>query len=280
MKKYTIIFTMCICFTVLLSSCNNTYISDETRNDETVLSVGGELNSSNEGKKHVDMFYALDFLFLSWCQQVGYVPSTVDLNQMQENYVVLFGGTEDGNNIAFMDYYGIPDEAYTTYWKNKQTLASGDAKAAETFSEEFKIEMNYDAWFSKETIPADRSEFINPSYKYEDPVSVFIRCSTDKYHTDRYYTINGFLIEYVGEDNFDVFKEKYAGTEEFNILNFIKYFSISQEEFDSIYNSKDYHSLSVPYKSEYIYGSKELQDLYFVRHTITDLTYSSKIISE
>lgn len=269
---------MSICFSLIMTSCENSSSLDNTAANagsdaETLLTpetlLNDEGNNSYEDRvKHIDMFYALDFMFLAWCQKTGYVPSTVDLNQMQGDYVFLFGCTEDGNNIAFMDYYGIPKEAYITYWTRKQELAAGDAKSNAEFNEDFKIEMNFDAWFSDDIIPADQPVFINPSYKYNDPVSVFVRCETDEHHTNRYYTINGFLIEYVGKDKFSEFHDKYAGTEDFNILNFIDYFDISREQFDSIYGSENYHSIAVPYKSEYLYGADELKDLYFVRHPI------------
>ena len=78
------------------------------------------------------------------------------------------------------------------------------------------------------------------------------------------------MIQYVGEDSFNEFKKQYSGTEHFNILNFIKYFDISKEEFDSIYESEDYHSICIPYKSEYLYGTSEMQAIYFEKHPIVE----------
>lgn len=255
----------------ITASCGNSRQADISGDIYTAdMAIGGELFIDEESKKHVDYFYALDYFFLAWCQDSGYVPADVDLNAMQEQYVVLFGGTEDGNNIAFMDYYDIPQSAYKKYWDQRQAEAAKDLSGAEGLASEYKTELAFDAWFSDETIPADQDIFINPAYKYEDPKSVFIRCPDDNIYTNRFYTINGFLIRYVGEDNFAVFKEKYAGTKDFNILNFIDYFNIEKDDFDAVFSSEKYHSCSLPYKSEYLFGSEEQQNLYLKKHPIND----------
>ena len=208
-------------------------------------------------RKHIEYFYSVDYIFLEYCQSLGYFPEDEDLNKLQDEYAVLFGCTEDGNTISFMDYYGIPDSVYIDYWTEK---VPGGADPS------YEMELNFDAWFSDEVIPSDQEAFISPDYPYDDPKSVFIRCADDEIHTDRYYTINGFLIKYVGEEQFDEFRDEFGGTEKFNILNFIDYFGISKEDFDGVFYAEDYHSISLPYKSEYLYGTEEMQELYLTRH--------------
>lgn len=68
--------------------------------------------------------------------------------------------------------------------------------------------------------------------------SVTIRDPKNITHTNHYFTIDYKLIEYVGKDKFEEFKNKFAGTEDFNIVKFVKYFDISKEEFLEIYKEK------------------------------------------
>lgn len=231
--------------------------------------------------KRVFVYSCLDHMYLQWCQAKGYIPENINLNLMEDEYVNLFGRTEDGTNIGLMDYYDIPENTYIEYWEARRQgnaeYYNFDPEKIKEFDRDFQIELSFKAWFSHDPIPADSEVFISPYYKYDDPKSVRIICETDTVHTARYYTINGFLIEYVGEDNFNEFKNKFAGTENFNILNFVDYFDITKEEFDAIFSSDDYHAISAAYKSEYVYGTEEMQKLYFEKHPIANYTEGTLI---
>ncbi len=287
MRKIIILLIVSAICISILTSCSlslgkqNSEVTDLDENTDKISTTETSIIDTDEavdpiyledGAKYVFAFGCLDYLYLGWCQSNGYIPENIDLNSLVNEYVNIFGRTEDANNIALMDYYDIPQNTYISYWNYRRESDAKsnnyDSEAKKQFEQEFKIELAFDDWFSEDVLPADNKTFINPYYKYDDPKSVVIRCADDEIHTSRYYTINGFLVQYVGEDGFNEFKNKYAGTQEFNILNFIKYFDISKEEFDAIYESEDYHSICIPYKSEYLYGTPEMQATYFEKHPI------------
>ncbi len=264
------------------SQIDKNYIPEQSTSDttnETVIDTAvfeSEINTDAVGGpvyyKHVDYFDCVDPGFLYWCQLDGkYLPEGTDTEALLNDYIELFDRTEDFHNSGFMDYYGIPSQAYIEYWTLKEEAYVKNGGDSETFKFRYATELAFDAWFSSTVIPADQPVFINQEiYTYDDPISVFIRCEEDTLHTNRYYTINGFLVEYVGEEKFQEFKDKYAGTQEFNIISFVDYFDITKEEFDSVFESKDYHDWVLPYHSEYIYGNEEMQKLYFERQLVVE----------
>ena len=131
----------------------------------------------------------------------------------------------------------------------------------EEFDRSYEMELKFDAWFNF-GLPADQVVFLNLNYKFNDPKSVIFRDPDDTVHTDRYFTINGFLIEFVGYDKYKVFEEKYANTPNYNILFFVNYFNISKEDFKFIFSGENnYHSITKPYKTEYVYGDDDMQRL-------------------
>lgn len=110
---------------------------------------------------------------------------------------------------------------------------------------------------------------------YDDFIRVFVRkeyrdsyrteeCipSEDCIHTFTYHTITDELMDYVGNDRYLAFREKYYGTEDFNILKFIEEFSITKEEMEQILEESA--DLVDAYKVEYLYGTPEEQELYCV----------------
>lgn len=111
------------------------------------------------------------------------------------------------------------------------------------------------------------SNFLVDDNPAPDSGSITIRPENDTIHTDRYFTIHKSLINLVGEERFDEFKQKYGGTEYFNVLNFINYFNISRESFE-ICMEEQRKTSSYIYNMDYVYGTEEQQKMYFEKHII------------
>ena len=84
------------------------------------------------------------------------------------------------------------------------------------------------------------------------------------------------IIEYKNVKNYSVIDQGYSylslllnNKAEFVLkYNLVFNTALSKEEFDAIYESEDYHSICIPYKSEYLYGTPEMQATYFEKHPI------------
>lgn len=172
----------------------------------------------------------------------------------------MFSPTEDFNVRFCFDYFGIPKEMWWEIF-NKEYIM-------ENYSDEDKLFYDADLWFS-DTYYMEDAFLVEPGVCPEAD-SVYIRPEGDDIHTDRYFTIHPSLINYVGEDKFEEFKNKYAGTEDFNILNFIKYFNISKETFSELTETKapGTGKIYYIYNTEYVYGTEEMQRQYFERQPL------------
>lgn len=164
----------------------------------------------------------------------------------------IFAGSFDFNQRSFCRYFGITQEQY---------------------EEAISILSNYYYY-------GDAGQYIVEKYPvgvfgtYEDFIGTFVReeyrcdykteeCmpSGDCVHTYTYHTISNELIEYVGDIGYATFKEKYYGTEDFNILNFIEYFEIAKSDMETVL-SKSSDELPA-YNINYLYGNDAMQLQYF-----------------
>ena len=124
----------------------------------------------------------------------------------------------------------------------------------------------------------DQSVFLYDKYEFTGNPTAFARDKNDagKY-TNRYYTIDSALIDFVGVKQFSDYYDKYAYTADFNIVSFMDYFEISKEEYMKLYQDLYgqhfqgeegevwiYH---YPYNPDYLFGTKEMQEKYFCRHS-------------
>lgn len=259
MKK-TILISISLLLVTFLLSCGKQselvqtakniteYYSEKEsdKKDNAVSQLGGDTPFCN----HVFGYHSIDAWLFDYANKIN--------PEAEQNFILLFGRTEDCNRRFFMDYYGIPKEDYWNIYDKEFIIDNPNS---------FDINFyNPDIWFSDDY-------FKNPLFVQEGKVaseegSVIIRPEDDTIHTDRYFTICGSLIDFVGEEKFNEFKAKYGGTENFNILNFIKEFNISKEDFKNCTETQLLVTYGV-YNTDYIYGTEEMQKEYFEKHILT-----------
>lgn len=196
---------------------------------------------------HEYYYHTIDGCFISYVDK--HSPG------WSEKFIDMFGRTEDCNIRFFTDYFGIPKE---DFWVIVGSHAS-------EFSVDYEDFFNTDRWYADDY--ATNEYFITDDNPAPDLESIKIRPEGDTSHTDRYFTIHKSLINLVGEERFNEFKEKYGGTEYFNVLNFIDYFKISRESFEICMEDQRKASFYI-YNVDYVYGTVEQQKMYFEKHII------------
>ena len=238
--------------TTALSSANNekSDVLNELTEDlistsKTVENVGGDDPECN----HKYCYHTIDGCFSTYVEE--HAPGWFD------KFVDMFGRTEDCNIGFFTDYFGIPKEDFWTIVGSK----------ASDFGIDYADFYNTDRWYADDY--ATNEYFLADDNPAPDSGSVMIRPEGDTIHTDRYFTIHKSLIDLVGEENFNEFREAYAGTADFNVLNFIDYFDISEESFTECMEEVKKTSLYI-YNVNYVYGTEAEQKMYFEKHIIED----------
>ena len=187
----------------------------------------------------------------------GWLLDYVDESK-EQRFIELFGRTEDYNRRFFMDYYGIPKEDYWKIYDKESILADPDVYNIEYY--------NPDIWFSDDYYK--NPLFVQEGKTAPEENSVIIKPEGDTIHTDRYFTICESLIDFVGEEEFNEFRDKYGGTADFNILKFIEEFGISKEDFKKCTETQLLATYGI-YNTDYVYGTPEMQKEYFEKHIIT-----------
>lgn len=177
-----------------------------------------------------------------------------------EKYSQMFLKTEDFNQRAFFDYFGISSEKY---W---EIYDSGTIENyAGIYGDEFSKVYNPEKWFAADY--ATNRYFLANDDPAPDTGNVFIRPEGDTVHTDRYFTIHPSLISLVGEDKFEEFKGKFGGTADFNVLKFVEYFNIDKASFTECMDKCG--SLYI-YNPDYVFGTAEMQKAYFEKQILND----------
>lgn len=131
--------------------------------DETEIATGGYISMEDEIAKHYEYFYTIDYTYLKWLQINRYINEEIYVNLLLGEYVGIFNRTEDGNTIGIMDYYGIPDVAYITYWTEKRENQIKEGVDAEEFDKSYEMELKFDAWFNF-GLPADQDVILLMDY--------------------------------------------------------------------------------------------------------------------
>ena len=268
MKKTTV-FILIFSLILALSACGKTVDNDKTRAAQSEITES-EVKSTPE-TSNTEQVSASDDEGIG--DDTPYCGHTNDYHTLDGNaidyvnnlesgaadkYIDLFGETEDCNIRAFMDYFGIPKQ---DYWKlhNKEFMLQ--------YPDFYDMNVyDPDRWFADDYY--EDPYFIRESETAPDAGSVMIKPSADTNHTDRYYTIHGALIKFVGQEKFDEFKNKFGGTEDYNVLNFIKYFSIRKDDFSKCTDLPE-ENYGI-YNTEYVYGTAEMQKEYFEKHILTE----------
>ncbi len=165
---------------------------------------------------------------------------------------LIFDKTEEWGIPDFIDYYGITREEYEKVWY----LEVKENKYNPDFYESFNVNKYWNVWYADYFYYGNVEMFVHPDY--DRPKTRSVTYKYDNSHTRHYYTIDWRLIEYVTPEKFKEYENKFARTENFNVIHFVNYFEIDKEEFLEIYPD-----LWKYYNPDYVYGTKEMQDKYF-----------------
>ena len=229
----------------MVNSNNETsrFLEEITSTESHEENIGGDDYICN----HEYYYHTIDGCFISYVDE--HAPGWSD------KFIDMFGRTEDCNIRFFTDYFGIPKE---NFWSIVGSNASD-------FGIDYADFYNTDRWYADDY--SINEYFLANDNPAPDLGSIMIRPEGDTIHTDRYFTIHKSLINLVGEERFNEFKEKYGGTEYFNVLNFIDYFEISCESFEVCMEEQRKTSFYI-YNVDYVYGTEEQQKMYFEKHII------------
>ncbi|MBR6776438.1 MAG: hypothetical protein IKM27_01690 [Clostridia bacterium] len=223
-------------------------------------------NRTHDGK-HLNHYSGLGEVNLYINEKAG----TDKHNGIFENeYFVMFEGTQDCTAGAVLDYYGITKEEYIEYFNS--TLPEAPEGEMPFFAPYSIYIYHYDALFAEQY-------WNHPFYLVSDYVppeidSYYTSLEDRGGYTKRYYRIDRLLIEYVGVDEFEKWLDEKEDVDQ-NILDFVKYFGITREIYEDIYRETCYlvdmygakwHRL--PYNTDYLFGTPEMQDEYFKVHPL------------
>ena len=165
-----------------------------------------------------------------------------------------------------IDVYSIPKEVFA---ENVKKLKENFTGSEDEFTMLYGLCEEVAAWYSPD--PENAATFICEGYQPPEIDTTMIRCESDKVHRNLYYTIDRKLIEYVTPEKFIEFKDKYAGTEDFNVVNFVKYFNITRlQAMRLFYENTAFVYGPYPYDLNYLYGPEELCERYFSRIVVKD----------
>lgn len=211
--------------------------------------------------KHVRFFHQVDGRLINIITQEKF-----------NHYISFAGRTEFGSTASSVcEYFGISKEEYMAlyneYMNNVGKAPYGEMPMGVYLSIDL---FRYDAIFSE--------QFWNhPDYL----LSSYVVPEIDDYYTslkDRngymrvYYLIDSLLIEHVGVDAFEKWLEEKEDVDQ-NILDFVEHFGITREIYEDIYRETCYNQYTgnwsmLPYNTDYLFGTPEMQDEYFKVHPL------------
>ncbi|MBQ7922268.1 MAG: hypothetical protein IJ325_06795 [Clostridia bacterium] len=263
-RKYTLFIVpiLLFCLTaVFLSSCQNPHvIPRDTESRETTTPVTGETTANPETEAETPSLY------------IG--PDGEEY--FGEFHGGLFGlGTELTNLVSEEEYLQYTDKTFAgTFDFNQRSFCRYFGVTEEAYREAVSVYNWYDIYGEAGRYKAEQYP-VGIFGDYEDFIDIFVReesrigCRTEEWlpdencvHTYTFHTITDELIDCVGEEAYKTFRQTYAGTEEFNILNFISYFYLDEKTVsDILEQSTD----PIPaYNVQYLFGDEEMQREYFL----------------
>ena len=214
--------------------------------------------SGNRDAKHVEGYSYYDY--------ENFWKELIDEKDFIK-YMDMFICTEDTNTGAIIDYFSISREEYLDAVKKmKEWLAESGGIGLEVFDLwAGELAERADDWFAEDY--ADRESFVLDGYEYPADRTVIRIPENCQEHTARYHTIDHTLIEMVGAEKFKEFEDKYAGTEDFNVLNFIEYFGITEQEVREKFASELLDVFKcMPYSPYFLFADPEIQNEYFTKN--------------
>lgn len=222
------------------------YITD-TKVNEILSDSSASSNVGPDGYEYIDEYNGGLFSIDSRLKSL--VPADDYYKYVNDT----FAGSFDFNQRSFCRYFGITEDQY------KEAMSV----------------------FNRYEIYGDSGTYMSTKYPigvfgdYDDFIEIFVREEyRSKYlteecipgdscvHTFTYHTISDEMINCVGADKYEEFKEKYYGTEEFNILNFIEYFSLTKEMVEDALEPSA--GTIQAYKLDYLFGTEDMRKEYFI----------------
>ncbi len=196
--------------------------------------------------------------------------------ELEAKYKEMFDCTIFTGTAAVCEYFDISREWY----ENRQLiyLYANYADTVLTHSDYWKVssvmpQCLYDTIFSEEYW--NHPDYLLPGYVAPEYDSYYTSKPEGDNHTSWYYYIDYQLIEYVGIPEFEAWLES-VPDEGQNIIDFVEHFNITREIFENVYKDhvmytdkgEEYYNPTLPYNPEYLFGTQEMQDLYFTIHPL------------
>ncbi len=205
--------------------------------------------------RHLFLYLHLDGTFMR------FVGDVID-----DDYIPKYAMTDDLNIAAVCEYYGVTKEEYIEFCEGyieKFCKAPYGEKPVYNYE---PVMLNWDAWFTEEYW--DHPDFVFSTYD-SDVYDCYYTSVPDRgNYTRRYYRIDYDLIQYVTEEEFYKWIDAVEDKEQ-NILAFIEYFDIDEEEYRAIYEYKGTKAWNpMPYNPDYLFGTPEMQEEYFTVHPL------------
>ncbi len=192
-----------------------------------------------KGKEYVDRFIEMN----AYTEQYSIGAFCEYFNVDFYTYILMFEGERREKSIEYSSTAELlgyrEDEEESDY-------ISKISASPEYFYREF-----FGEWYNSKV-------FIKENYAPEYHSVCIMPDSDGCTHTSYYHMIDSRLIKAVGADAFESFKEKYAGSENFNIIKFTEEFRIDKNTYENIYES-----VLPPYNAAYLYGHENMRKEYF-----------------
>lgn len=218
-------------------------------------------NEESLDGKHVRFYHQIDGFFIDHITREKF-----------NHYISFAGYTEYGcTTAAVCEYFGISREEYMALYTERMNDFGRALYGQMPILICGNLDLyRYDAIFSE--------QFWNhPDYL----LSSYVVPAIDDYYTslqDRngymrvYYLIDSLLIEQVGVDEFEKWLEEKEDVDQ-NILDFVEYFGITREIYEDVYRQTCYNQYTgnwsmLPYNTDYLFGTPEMQDEYFKVHPL------------
>ena len=178
----------------------------------------------------------------------------------------LFEGTFQYNYSFFIKYYGITEEEWkeflnVMYYDNSQSDNSPYIRDCGD------IEFDFDLLFREEHfLDSVKTAYPFSSGRRECKYETYYGEIIDERYNQVYYTIDRLLIEHVGKKAFQKFLDKYEGTADCNIIKFLEFNDLSQNDVKYVYRNTSYYGGDaywgncMPYNFSILYMDPKSED--------------------
>ena len=293
MKKRIVLMSFVVLCVLLLSACLADTDSGITDTESDTLDTSSQNSdtaddnvSDNENTTDTNIYvtyYRYNEAFHNISNTLSKLVS--DDKNIFESFVNIFSGGGLSTGL-FCEYYGITEEEYKAFCEQqdyyKQTTSKIEAirtqiKNGEAVDENDLCLYADALWELHFGDYRNNKVFYNEYFDADKCKDLTLLPSDSCNHISLYHTIDHRLLEYVGAVNTMEFRDKFGGSEDFNIVKFVEYFDIDKEEYKSIIEKYSAESADdgiiylvspFPYPIDYLYGDEAAQKLCFEVHKL------------